>query len=81
MLHEHGADIEAKNEDGNTALHVAADRRNAESVQDLTGHGANIQAKNKYGETPRDLAIKSRMNDLVRLLDQAHAAQANKLQS
>jgi ankyrin repeat protein len=80
MLLEHGADIEAKNEDGNTALHVAADERDAGFVQALIDHGANIQAKNNYGETPRDLAIKSRWKKVIQLLDQAHTAQANKLQ-
>jgi ankyrin repeat protein len=54
---ELGADINAVNKNGDTALHGAAWRQVADSiVQFLVDHGANMDAKNKRGWTPLVIA-------------------------
>jgi ankyrin repeat protein len=46
-----GADINFKNNDGSTALHVAAFFCKPDMVKLLLQHGANKTIKNKYGST------------------------------
>jgi ankyrin repeat protein len=54
---ELGADVNAVNKSGDTALHGAAWRHFADSiVQFLVDHGANMDAKNKRGWTPLVIA-------------------------
>jgi uncharacterized protein len=54
---ELGADVNAVNKNGDTALHGAAWRHFADSiVQFLVDHGANMDAKNKRGWTPLVIA-------------------------
>jgi uncharacterized protein len=54
---ELGADVNAANKTGDTALHGAAWRHFADSiVQYLVDHGAKIDAKNKRGWTPLVIA-------------------------
>ena len=54
---ELGADVNAVNKTGDTALHGAAWRHFADSiVQYLVDHGANMNAKNKRGWTPLVIA-------------------------
>ena len=54
---DHGADINATNDDGQTALHVAASRRGADFIRYLVAHGARLDAKDKQGQTPLDVAL------------------------
>ena len=49
-----GADLSIKNNDGSTALHVAAFFCNVEAVQMLMDAGADKNVKNNYGATPRE---------------------------
>jgi ankyrin repeat protein len=49
---ELGSDVNAANEDGDTALHLAAAHRFSSVVQLLADHGANVNAANKRGITP-----------------------------
>lgn len=46
-----GAEVNAKDEDGRTALMEAADRDNSESVKILISAGAEVNAKDKEGRT------------------------------
>lgn len=46
-----GADVDARGEYGETALHNAASGGAAEVAEVLLGHGADVRAKDKYGET------------------------------
>ena len=46
------ANIEAKDEDGETPLHGAVISNNAETLKTLLKAGANIEARNEVGFTP-----------------------------
>ena len=52
LLVQHGADVNAKNNDGGTSLHAAAFLGRVEIVKLLVQHEADINAKNNDGETP-----------------------------
>jgi ankyrin repeat protein len=54
---EHGADINAFNDLGETALHGAAQRGADKIVRFLASQGATLEAKNRRGRTPLDDAI------------------------
>ncbi len=56
LLIERGADVNAFNRGGQTALHLAADRGADEVVRFLAEHGAEPDAKDRDGRTPLDLA-------------------------
>jgi ankyrin repeat protein len=58
MCLERGADINAANDQGNTALHGAAQRGSAALVQFLADRGARLDAKNRQGLTPLDEALR-----------------------
>lgn len=58
---EHGADINAVGDKGNTPLHVATTGRGSlKIIQFLLDHGASPYAKNELGQTPLDAALASR---------------------
>jgi len=56
LLIEHGADVNAFNASGQTALHSVAARGADRVVRLLAEQGAKIDLKNKQGFTPLDLA-------------------------
>lgn len=56
LLLANGADVNATNGDGETALHGAAQRGADRIVQFLAEHGARLDVKNKEGRTPMDEA-------------------------
>jgi ankyrin repeat protein len=53
---EWGADVNAANDDGLTAMHGAAANGGDEIVRYLVEHGANMDAKDKYQQTPLSIA-------------------------
>ncbi len=55
LLLQHGADINGRNRDGNTALHLAAFLGRAETAELLIKNGADINTKNGDGATPIDI--------------------------
>src|SRR5947208_3363330 len=57
MILDAGADINAVNDQENTALHLAASKGNDAVVQYLASRGAKLDVKNKAGKTPLDLAM------------------------
>jgi ankyrin repeat protein len=63
-----GADVNATDEVGMTALHYAVLGGEIRVVQLLLNAGANVQAKSPSGETPIDLAKSAKENALVRVL-------------
>jgi uncharacterized protein len=61
LLLDLGLDINASNDAGDTALHVAATGRGSpDIVRFLVERGASLQAKNKRGQTPLAAATTSR---------------------
>lgn len=60
-------DVNAKNDEGLTPLHIAANRDRAEMIPVLVDKGADINAKSEDGETPLDLAKGVSINALQNL--------------
>ena len=56
---DHGTNIDAIDEKGNTVLHAAASRRLDTVVELLVGRGADLTAQNEDGKTPLALATGS----------------------
>ncbi len=55
LLLEAGADVSVKGPDDLTALHVAANAGQLDTVYALAAHGASLTAKNKNDQTPQEL--------------------------
>lgn len=68
-LLRHGADINAKDQRGNTALHRAADAYwNRDMQRFLADSGARPDIKNDAGQTPLDLALRYGSSDTSKIL-------------
>lgn len=70
-LLDHGADIEAVNDDGETALLVAVRRQKFAVVEMLLLRGANAAHADAYGNTALSLAQRRKNAAILRLLDSA----------
>ena len=57
LLLERGADVNAANQQGDTALHGATLRGSTAIIQFLADRGANLRAKNVKGQTALDIAM------------------------
>ena len=56
---DHGVDINAFNNNGQTAMHRAAPRGADQVVKFLAEHGATLDMKDKQNRTPVDMALES----------------------
>jgi ankyrin repeat protein len=56
LVEEIGADVNARDHEGNTALHHAAARGDNEMILYLVSKGADVKAVNRAGETTLDMA-------------------------
>ena len=56
LVEELHADVNARDHEGNTALHHAAARGDNEMIEFLVAHGADVKAVNRAGETTVDMA-------------------------
>ncbi len=56
VLVEHGVDVNAENDRGQTAMHFAV-RASDDIVRYLAAHGARVDVKDKQGHTPLDAAL------------------------
>jgi uncharacterized protein len=75
LLLDLGFDINAANDSGDTALHVAVTGRGSpQIVRFLIAHGANLEARNKRGQTPLAAAMASR-KELGALIEILRSAQ------
>lgn len=74
-LLDRGADLNAKDPDGNTLLTMvcAADTAPPELVKFLIGHGADVNARSPHGETALDVAMRHGHTPVVDLLMRAGA--------
>jgi ankyrin repeat protein len=61
-------DVNARDNEANTPLHMAANKGLFFIVEELVKNGANIYAENKYGEIPLHYAIEEGNIEVVRLL-------------
>jgi ankyrin repeat protein len=68
-----GADVNAAQGDGTTALHWAAFKLDVELARTLLTRGANPNAQNRYGSTPLAEAVKAANVSLTQLLLEADA--------
>jgi ankyrin repeat protein len=56
LVEELGADVNAEDEDGNTAVHNAASRGDNEMILYLVSKGADVKKVNRRGQTTVDMA-------------------------
>lgn len=79
MLIARGADVNAKDPEGNTVLMLAAssDTLPVETIKTLLERGADVHAKNAKGETALDIAKRRGSSLVVALLVKAGAKESN----
>lgn len=63
-----GADVNARNKDGFTLLHVAASQGHRDVVELLLAKGADLNAKDNNGFTPLDGANAYKKSDTAKFL-------------
>jgi hypothetical protein len=56
LVEECGADVNARDHEGNTAVHHAASRGDTEMIRYLVSKGADVKAVNREGQTTIDMA-------------------------
>ncbi|XP_002520399.2 integrin-linked protein kinase 1 isoform X1 [Ricinus communis] len=69
VLLESGTDVNFKDIDGRTALHVAACQGLTDVLQLLLDRGAEIDPKDRWGSTPLADAIYYKNHDVIKLLE------------
>ena len=74
MLIEHGADVTAQDNDGQTPLHLASQAGQLEVGRMLIERGAGVSALNKDGQTPLHLASQAGRLEVSRVLIESGAA-------
>ncbi|MFC1793592.1 ankyrin repeat domain-containing protein [Planctomycetota bacterium] len=67
-LIERGADVNAKDNEGQTPLYAAIWSGDANMVELLLDKGANMKIKDSYGQTPLDVAVRYSQKDILKLL-------------
>lgn len=68
LLLEHGADVNAKNIEGNNPLFAAVHQQHLEISRVLIERGADINARNKFGYTPIRTASRMGNTEILKLL-------------
>ena len=75
MIIDAGADVNAVNDQQNTAVHLAALRGNDKVVQYLASRGARFDIKNKQGKSPAEVAPKRTADLIAKLTNGSPAAE------
>ncbi|XP_042520186.1 integrin-linked protein kinase 1-like isoform X2 [Macadamia integrifolia] len=68
-LLDFGTDVNFRDVDGRTALHVAACQGRADVVELLLKRGADVDPKDRWGSTPLADAIHYKNHDVIRILE------------
>ena len=68
MLIENGANVNSKDKNGLTPLHIAVKDNEIDLAKILLHHGADIEAKSKYAHTPLTLAVEADLIDMTIVL-------------
>ena len=63
---EHDADVDARDDDHVTPLHLAARNGKHEFIPVLLSHGANVHVRDKRSQTPSDVASTKEVMNLLR---------------
>ena len=71
VLLDGGCDVNAKDYDKRTCLHLAASVGNMLVVQALQRHGANLSVRDRWGNTPLSESIREGHLEVVRYLQEA----------
>jgi uncharacterized protein len=74
-LIEQGADLNAKDENGRTALMYAVEQNRTEAAQTLLARGAEVNAKDKFGMTSLKKAKQFGYKDTIAVLKRAGAVE------
>ena len=74
MILDAGADINAVNDQENTAVHLAAQRGSDKVLQYLVSRGAKLDLKNKQGKTPVEVAPKRTAELIAKLMNGSTAS-------
>jgi uncharacterized protein len=74
-LIEQGADLNAKDENGRTALMYAVEQNRTEAAQTLLAKGADVNAQDKFGMTSLKKAKQFGYKDTIAVLKRAGAAE------
>ena len=74
-LINYGVDINKKDKNGNTPLHLAVIKNSYKMVQKLLQKGAITKIKNLENKTPKDIALKSKYNNIYKLLKESEKCQ------
>jgi len=69
LLDRPGADLDLRQEDGATALHIAAASGDLEIVRLLISHGADRSAEDRNGSTAMDIATAAGHTAIADYLD------------
>jgi len=70
LLVQHGANVNIRDNNGNTLLHLAIeDNLDVSDVRPLFEQGLDINVKNNYDETPLELAVRKRRREYVELIE------------
>jgi ankyrin repeat protein len=70
LLVAHGADVNARQADGFTPLHEAAQNDNAAVAAELIKHHADLSAKTTKGQTPLEIAQEAKAMEVLHLLQE-----------
>jgi hypothetical protein len=70
LLLEHSADVNARADNGSTALHRASEGGNLEIVRVLLEHGANVEAQDGGGKTAYQLALAKGHHNITEVLSE-----------